>query len=138
VTTRPDDLIDTLASITLFGDLSRAQLERVARTFAEQWFSEGERILRQGITGSSFYVIIEGEAAVDIDGERRTVLAKGDHFGEISILLDEPPSADVTATRAMRCLVLGAPDLAPFLLDHPAVMLRLLQAGARRLRTVTR
>lgn len=138
MTTRPDELIDTLAAMTLFGDLSRAQLERVAHTFEEQWFSGDERILRQGITGSSFYVVLEGEAAVDIDGERRTVLAKGDHFGEISILLDEPPSADVTAIRPMRCLVLGTAELEPFLLEHPQVMFRLLQAGARRLRAVTR
>ena len=41
------DIVDTLAGLTLFGDLSRPQLEAVAHTFDEQWFSEGQRILRQ-------------------------------------------------------------------------------------------
>lgn len=128
------DVVDILAGLTLFGDLSRPQLEAVAHTFDEEWFSEGQRILRQGFTGTGFYVILEGEAAVRIDGTDRAVLGKGDFFGEISILLGEPPVADVVALRPLRCLVLGGPDTEPFLTSYPKVMYRMLQAQARRLR----
>jgi CRP-like cAMP-binding protein len=128
------DIVDTLASLTLFGDLSRPQLEAVAHTFDEEWFSEGQRILRQGFTGTGFYVILEGEASVRIDGVDRATLGKGDFFGDISILLGEPPVADVVALRPLRCLVLGGPDTEPFLNAYPRVMYRMLQAVARRLR----
>lgn len=131
------DIIDTLAGLTLFGDLSRPQLEAVAHTFEEEWFSEGQRILRQGFTGTGFYVIIEGEAAVRIDGVDRATLGKGDFFGEISILLGEPPVADIVALRPLRCLVLGGPDTEPFLNHYPRVMFRMLQAQARRLRNAS-
>jgi CRP-like cAMP-binding protein len=129
------DIVDLLASLTLFGDLNRPQLEAVAHTFEEEWFSEGQRILRQGFTGTGFYVILEGEAAVRIDGVQRATLGKGDFFGDISILLGEPPVADVVALRPLRCLVLGGPDTEPFLNAYPKVMYRMLQAVARRLRT---
>jgi CRP-like cAMP-binding protein len=128
------DIVDTLAGLTLFGDLSRPQLEAVAHTFDEEWFSEGQRILRQGFNGTGFFVILEGEAAVRIDGVQRATLGKGDFFGDISILLGEPPVADVVALRPLRCLVLGGPDTEAFLNAYPKVMYRMLQAVARRLR----
>jgi len=131
------DIVDILAGLTLFGDLGRPQLEAVAHTFDEEWFGEGQRILRQGFTGTGFYVILEGEAAVRIDGVDRAILGKGDFFGEISILLGEPPVADIVALRPLRCLVLGGPDTEPFLNSYPRVMYRMLQAQARRLRNAS-
>ena len=63
----------------------------------EESFPPGQRILRQGFTGTGFYVILDGEVAVRIDGEDRARLGKGDFFGEMSILLGEPPVADIVA-----------------------------------------
>ncbi len=133
-----DELSDAIASMTLFADLSTPQLARVVHTFEERFFPEGERILRQGLRGSGFYVILEGEASVVIDGQPRATLARGDFFGEVSILLGEPPVADVVALRPLRCLVLDGPSVEGFLVDHPRVMYRMLQAQARRLRNANR
>ena len=134
----PDEIVDQIASFAIFADLATPQLQRVAHTFEERWYAEGERVLRQGLTGSAFHVILEGEATVIIDGTERATLARGDFFGEVSILLGEPPVADVVAKRAMRCLVLAGPQVQPFLLDNPPVMYRMLQAQARRLRIANR
>jgi CRP-like cAMP-binding protein len=133
-----EELADTLAGFTLFGDLSRPQLEAIAHTFDEEWFNEGQRILRQGFSGSGFYVILEGEAEVRIDGEQRAKLARGDFFGELSILLDLPPTADVVAVRPLRCLVLPRPELKEWLVSLPWVTLRLLEAELRRLTIANR
>jgi CRP-like cAMP-binding protein len=133
-----DEIVDTLAGFALFADLATPQLQGVAHTFEERWFAEGERILRQGLTGSGFYIILEGEAGIVIDGEQRTTLGRGEFFGEVSILLGEPPVADVVALRAMRCLVLAGPGVEAFLVANPQVMFRMLQAQARRLRNANR
>jgi CRP-like cAMP-binding protein len=133
-----DELSDAIASMTLFADLSTPQLARVVHTFEERFFPDGERILRQGLRGSGFFVILEGEASVVIDGQARATLARGDFFGEVSILLGEPPVADVVALRPLRCLVLDGPSVEGFLVDHPRVMYRMLQAQARRLRNANR
>lgn len=132
-----EELLDTLAGLALFADLSRPRLEEVVHTFEEEVFSEGQRILRQGFSGSNLYIILEGDAGVVIDGVQRTTLGKGDFFGEISVLLGEPPAADVVALRALRCLVLPATEVRTFLLRHPDVTFRMLQAEARRLRSTT-
>jgi CRP-like cAMP-binding protein len=133
-----EEIVDAMAGMALFADLASPQLQGVAHRFEERFFPEGERILRQGISGSAFYVILDGEAQVVVDGTPRATLGRGEFFGEVSILLGEPPVADVVALRPLRCLVLAGPDVQAFLLDHPAVMFRMLQAQARRLRNANR
>jgi len=133
-----NDVIETLGDFALFADLSRPELEAVAHTFDEEWFPEGQRVLRQGFTGSGFYVILQGEASVRIDGQDRARLSRGDFFGELSVLLDEPPSADIVALSPLRCIVLAGSNLSEWLLSMPQVTLRMLQAELRRLRTAGR
>jgi len=132
-----EDVVDTLASLTLFADLTRPQLEAVAHTFEEEIVPEGQRVIRQGFAGTGFYVILEGEASVRVDGEERATLGRGDFFGEVSILLGAPPIADVVATRPLRCLVLPGPELERFLVGYPRVTYRLVQTLARRLQSAT-
>ncbi|HTC85221.1 MAG TPA: cyclic nucleotide-binding domain-containing protein [Candidatus Acidoferrum sp.] len=133
-----DEIADTLAGFALFSDLSTAALQQVAHMFEETWYPEGERILRQGLTGSGFFVILDGEAGIVVDGQQRATLGRGEFFGEVSILLGEPPVADVVALRPMRCLVLSGPGVESFLVSQPRVMYRMLQAQARRLRNANR
>jgi CRP-like cAMP-binding protein len=131
-------LADELGSLALFADLSRPQLEAVAHSFEEVWFADGDRILREGLSGTGFYVILDGEVAIRAGGREAAVLGRGDFFGEVSALLGEPPSADVVALRSMRCLYLPGPSLHEFLIAHPAVTYRMLLDQTRRLRTTTR
>jgi len=133
-----DEIVDQIAGFALFADLTTPQLERIAHMFEEEVYPEGARVLRQGLSGSAFHIILDGEAAVVIDGQQRATLSRGDFFGAVSILLGESPVADVVALRALRCLVLPGSDVELFLLDHPKVMFRILQAQARRLRNANR
>jgi CRP-like cAMP-binding protein len=133
-----DEIVDAIAGMTLFADLATPQLMGVASRFEEAFFPEGAKVLRQGLTGSAFYVIMDGEAAVVVDGEQRATLGRGEFFGEVSILLGEPPTADVIATRPLRCIVLPGTAIEAFLVEHPKVMFRMLQAQARRLRNANR
>ncbi|TMD38680.1 MAG: cyclic nucleotide-binding domain-containing protein [Chloroflexi bacterium] len=131
------DVVNTIAGFALFADLSGPQLEEVAHTFDEAWFGAGERILRQGVSGSGFYIILEGSAAIRVNGVDRSVLKAGDYFGEISCLLGEVPVADIVAAQPLRCLVLPAGELEGFLTRHPRIMFRLLQGEARKLKHTT-
>ena len=129
---------EKLSQLALFADLPSAQVEAVAHTFDEQVFPKGQRVLRDGLSGSSFYVILDGEAAVIIDGEERARLGRGEFFGEISALTGGPPTADVVATEMLRTLVIPSTELEAVMLERPAVMLRMLQAEARRLQSAGR
>jgi CRP-like cAMP-binding protein len=132
------DVADTIAGFALFADLSAAQREQVAHIFDEASYSEGERILRQGFSGSGLYIILDGAAAIRIDGVDRSTLQAGDYFGEISVLLGDTPVADIVALRPLRCLVLPSAQVEAFLKEHPNVMYRLLQGEARKVRTTTK
>jgi CRP-like cAMP-binding protein len=50
------------------------------------------------------------------------------------VLLGEPPTADVVSLTPLRYLALPGPRLGEFLMTHPLVMFRILQAEARTLR----
>ena len=133
-----DDVVEIIAGFALFADLSAPELDRVVRMFDEAWFAEGERVLRQGFTGTGFYLILDGSAAIRIDGVDKSTLRPGDYFGEISCLLGVPPVSDIVAQRPLRCLVMAASELQAFLVANPHVMFRLLQGEARKLRSTTK
>jgi CRP-like cAMP-binding protein len=132
------ELADTIAGFALFADLTTPQREHVVDVFSEQWFADGEKVLRQGLSGSGLYVVLDGSAAIRIDGVDRAMLRAGDYFGEISCLLGEAPTADIVAVGALRCLVLPSSQVEDFLKSNPSVMYRLLQGEARKVRTTTK
>ena len=117
----PDDISETLAGLAIFADLSRPEVERIAHTLEERYFAQDERVLREGLSGSAFYIILDGE-----------------FFGEISVLLGEAPVADIVAARPLRCLVLPGELLKEFLQTNPRVCYRILVAEARKLANATR
>ena len=129
-----EDTVDVLGRLALFADLSVPDLEAVAHTLGEAAFPPDTRVLRRDLSGAAFYVIRDGEASVSIEGRELAKLGRGDFFGEISVLTGQPPAADVIATTLLRCFTLPGPEVEQFLLGHPTVMLRMLQAEARRLR----
>jgi CRP/FNR family transcriptional regulator, cyclic AMP receptor protein len=131
---QPETVVETLARLSLFGDLSYPELDALAHTFEEDVFAKDQRVLRQDVSGGSFYVILSGEARVVIDGDERAQLTRGDFFGEISALTDTAPTADVIAATVLRCLVIPAHELKPLMLSRPSFAYRMLQIEARRLR----
>ena len=126
-------ILDALAGLALFSDLGRPQLEAVAHTMSEESFPTGQRILCQGFSGAGFYVILDGEVVVRVDGEDVARLGKGDFFGEISLLLGDAPIADVVTVSTVQALQLAGPEMREFLLAYPQVMYRMLQSVSRRL-----
>lgn len=133
--TERDELVRSLQGLSLFSDLREPDLEAIADPEWERSFGEGERILRRGLSGGGLFVILDGEAAVEIHGDddpRR--LRRGDFFGEVSTLLQCKPTADVVARTPLHALEIPGPQLETFLLQYPRVTFRMLQTVARRLR----
>jgi len=102
VNARAQTVVESLAQLSLFADLSSPQLEEIAHTLDEEVFAQGQRVLRQGMSGGHFFVILDGEAHVLIDGEQRAQLGRGEFFGEIAALTGDAPTADVVAATLVR------------------------------------
>ncbi len=131
------DIVESLERLALFADLTHAQVESIAHRFEEVVFAAGERVLRKGLSGGAMYLIIEGDAVVRVGEQEVTRFGPGEFFGEIGVLIDEVPVADVEALTLLRCLEIPGPEVERFLVDFPRVMFRMLQAEARRLRITT-
>jgi CRP-like cAMP-binding protein len=129
------DVAERLSQLALFADLTPMQLEAIAHSFDESVFQADERVLRRGLSGGNFYVILEGEARVVVGDQVLRTLGRGDFFGEIAALTGETPSADVVAETILRCLVIPPQELERLLLERPQVMLRLLRMEARRVQS---
>ena len=126
--------VDVLCKVPLFEGLEDRDLERLADRFQERTFPEGATIVEEGSTGTSFFVIAEGNASVSVGGELRASLGPGDYFGEMAIMEEGVRSASVTAATDFRCYFLTPWEFRPFVEEHPEVAWNLLQNLARRLR----
>jgi CRP/FNR family transcriptional regulator, cyclic AMP receptor protein len=128
-------LVESMGRLALFADLDREALEALLPHAEEVSFDEGKWVVRRGEEDVGLYVIVDGEVGVVLEDEELATLKRGSFFGEISALLHEPTVADIVARSPVRCLVVPAGNVERFLLESPTIMLRMLQAEARRLRT---
>ena len=81
-----DPKLQALGRVPLFAHCSKKELEFIAREGDEVEVHAGGTLTRQGRPGDTFYVLLEGQAEVKVDGKRRRLLGPGDFFGEISMV----------------------------------------------------
>jgi hypothetical protein len=103
----PERAFGLVRSLAIFAPLPVAALENLALRLTERRYGAGERIVSQGDAGDSFFVIADGEVAVEVDGVFRRRQRPGDFFGEIALLHDVPRTASVTAVGPVNALVIG-------------------------------
>jgi CRP-like cAMP-binding protein len=120
--------VDVLRRVPLFSGLSDRQLKKLARNFREREFRPGTPVVRQGqMSGADFFVIVEGEASVDVNGSEVGRLGPGDHFGEVALIGERTRQATVTADTPLRSLAMASWDFRTFVKDNPDVSWKLLQ-----------
>src|SRR2546427_9256713 len=109
----PDEAstLEMLEMTPLFSGLSKGQLKSIVRSSKERSFKKGDAIVREGESGVGFYLIVGGSAEVRRDGRSLTKLARGQFFGEMGLLDQQPRSADVVALEDTGCLVLSPATL---------------------------
>jgi CRP-like cAMP-binding protein len=135
-TVRPE--LDLLAQVELFVGLSRRDLARILDAAKEIDFGGGTTVAEQGEPAGRFFLIIEGDARVVINGRTRARLRRGDYFGELSLIDGGPRSASVIADTPLRTLTLAEWNFRPLLKEHPSIARAILGEMCRRLRAVER
>lgn len=123
-----------LSRVPLFSQLSDRELEFVASRADEVDAKVGTRLTTQGRSGDSFYVLLSGEADVQIDGEQRATMKTGDFFGEISMLDRGLASATVTTTTEARLLVMSHAQFRDAIKASDELLVKVLAAMGERLR----
>jgi CRP-like cAMP-binding protein len=134
LTTMADSKTQALSRVPLFAHLSRPELEFVASRADEVEAKAGKRLTTQGSPGDSFYVLLDGEADVEVDGQSRPALKTGDFFGEISMLDRGLASATVTTRTPVRMLVMSHAQFRDAIKASEPLLVKVLAAMGERLR----
>jgi CRP-like cAMP-binding protein len=122
-----------LASLPLFDSLSEPEREEVAAWFEVREVAAGIKLVGEGATGHSFFVIGDGAVSVTAHGEEIATLETGDYFGELALLGELRRTASVTTTKPSRLLVLFGTDFTRLRTRYPAVAAELESTMQRRL-----
>jgi len=129
-----DSKTRALKRVPLFSQLSGQELEFVASRADEVNAKAGQTLIKQGTPGDSFYVLLEGEAHVDVKGKPRRTLKPGDFFGEISMLDRGLASATVTAKTDACLLVMSHAQFRDAIKASDGLLVKVLAAMGERLR----
>mmetsp|Transcript_108084 Transcript_108084/g.187536 ORF Transcript_108084/g.187536 Transcript_108084/m.187536 type:complete len:837 (+) Transcript_108084:53-2563(+) len=102
-----EETLEFISKVPVFKPIPPENHVPLAKAFSTRWFIDGENIIKQGDSGSEFFVIRKGKAAVLVDGHVVAILGKGDFFGELAMLHGTPRSATVAATEGdVQCLAI--------------------------------
>lgn len=128
---------------SIFKDLTREQIEKVARLFSYRKYSEGEIIFKEGDRGDSLFILLEGEVEItkaltlmlrrsDLDTREKSFirLNSDSHsfFGEMVFFEDNHErSATVKATKKCSMAVLKKDDFLRIGEEDPVIGFKLVK-----------
>ncbi|HEY7600427.1 MAG TPA: cyclic nucleotide-binding domain-containing protein [Candidatus Limnocylindrales bacterium] len=129
------DKAAALAGVPLFSGISSESMERLAAVAGEQEFAAGQFIVRQGQVGTGLYVILSGSVKVLRGADELARLGRGDFFGELSVIDQQPRNASVQAAESTEVLALASWDLLGLLESDAQLALNLIKGLVARVRS---
>jgi CRP-like cAMP-binding protein len=104
--------VTELARVGLFASLPGETLAKLADRMRREDVAAGTVLVREGDSGERFYVLLSGVAGVSqVSLGERSILRAGEFFGEVSLAMNVPRTATVTA---MTPCVVASCDRAAF------------------------
>ena len=130
-----DPKVAALKHVPLFANCTPQELRFVASRTDEVSVPSGRQITRQGKPGEAFYVLLDGEADVEIDGKKRRTMKPGDFFGEISMLDRGLATATVTTRGPARLMVMSHMQFRDAIKASDTLLVKVLATMGERLRS---
>ena len=128
------ELAERLGAVPLFARCTKRDLRAVARHTEEITYDAGEQVVIEGAIADAFFLILDGEASVNLHGADVATLGPGDYFGEIALLDPSPRSASVDAATELHVAALNARMFRVLLRDVPEISSAMLASLAAMLR----
>jgi CRP/FNR family transcriptional regulator, cyclic AMP receptor protein len=130
---------DFLATVPLLSRISPPELQKLADVTREKQYPKGSVVLFEGDPGDSLFIVRQGRVKVVLVGEDGSevilaILGVGEHFGELSLIDQQPRSAHVIAMDDATLIVLRSEDFRRRVDVAPDIAWALLVELARRLR----
>lgn len=134
---RSPELVGRLNSVSAFHPLEPGDIAKLASTAETQRFTRGERVVEQGESGDTLYLVMEGHAQVLVKDEKGgdrqvSTLSTGEFFGEMALLTGEARSATVRAIDDLEVMVVGSHALRPVLEQRPELAHKMAELVEKR------
>lgn len=126
--------VESLTRVPLFAALESQELEHIANRMVERRFRAGDTLTQEGAPGIEFFVVEEGVADVDVEGEAKGTVGPGGYFGEIALFGDLVRTATITAETDMVCYTMAAWEFKQLVENNPAFAWKILTAAAEKMR----
>ncbi|MEO5364334.1 MAG: cyclic nucleotide-binding domain-containing protein [Magnetococcus sp. DMHC-8] len=93
-----EKLVELLEKIPFFAEFSSYEKKRVAgNNTAFKSYRAGAKVIKEGDTDTSFFIILSGTVSVVKQGATIINLGQGEFFGEMAFLTNEPRNTSVVA-----------------------------------------
>ena len=130
---------ELLRTVPIFSELSEADIAALARLTSRRTCPKDTVVFFENEEGDSFFCIVAGRIKVTILGDDGrevilSVLGRGDFFGEMALLDNEPRSATAIAVEDTELLSLHRNDFQSVLSDNRSIMSALIKILTARLR----
>jgi CRP-like cAMP-binding protein len=130
---------ELLRTVPIFAELSEADIASLARLTSRRTCPKDTVVFFENEEGDSFFCIVGGRIKVTILGDDGrevilSVLGRGDFFGEMALLDNEPRSATAIAVEDTELLSLHRNDFQSVLSDNRSIMSALIKILTARLR----
>ena len=99
-----------------------------------QTVQDGEYLLKAGGRSKTVYVLVEGSLEIRVDGRNVEIVEPGGVVGEMSMIEDEPVSADVLGKGEAKVAVVDANRFQFLIQNHPFFAIEVMKIMAHRLR----
>ena len=97
-------------------------------------YPAGYEFFKEGHLGDTMYVVISGEADIDVHGKIVETVGPGGIFGEMALIDHRGRSADVRAKTAIRVSPISEKRFLYLVANHPFFALNVMRVMADRLR----
>ena len=129
----------TLKYVPIFSELDDDLLSKIEEIGIIRDFKKDTTIIDRSYNGTGLYIIVKGQVKVtENDSEGGEIilemLGEHDYFGEMSLIDNKNPSANVTAMEDTQLFFIGRDEFRNILKENPAMGIALLEEMTRRLR----
>lgn len=98
---------EVISRVSVFQGIPQECRYKVADSLQPVTYEKGEVVINEGDHGNDFFVVDEGEVEVTSKGQVLGVERRGDYFGELALINDEPRAATVRAKTDLKLERLG-------------------------------
>ena len=109
-----------IAQVDFFKGCTQREIDDVAKLLVDRHFEAGEELCQQGEAENHGFVLVEGEAAVVVDGEQVATAAAGDVVGELSMLGTGHRTATLRALSPVHALLIEPDEIDSVLSADPS------------------